>query len=195
MGDCIERFCNTDVSGRELQKAVDLDFPNFACEGEICSPFSPGPVSDDEIVAFILIDPLHYDTVRGVVVPDAFQELTNRDLSLLRVGHATKEEASMTRDELVERGATRIPPQFRLVNEVCLARAVALRTVRDTDRRLLAIYDTALDKVRSHASAFTRADVLEDRRLRKVVRNRIHEVFTKHRITFDEFWSNLAAGN
>jgi hypothetical protein len=193
MINCLECFCESGFSGRELQKLVDELFPAFACEMRVCSPYSPGPVEDDEQVAFILIDPLHYDSVRDVVVPEAFQELTNRDLSLLRVAYATSEQVNRQRDELIQRGRERIPPQSRLVNEVCTSRVGDLRQTKEAGQRLLGVYDTALENISSHASVFTRTDVLEDRKLRKIVRNRIHALLSPNRKPFGEFTANLAA--
>lgn len=191
MPSCLECFNESGLEGRELQRFVDAQHPEFGCEKEPVSPHSPGPVTDEERVAFILIDPLHYDKERDVVVPDAFQELTKRDLSTLRVGHATQAEANATREELIQRGEARVIPQLRQVNEVCVAAVSELRTANDGNKRLLGVYDTALERVRSHASIFTRGDVLDCKRLRKVVRNRIHEILSKTRQSYDDFVNSL----
>ena len=189
---CLECFCESGFEGRNLQKLVDSIHPNFACEAERCSSFSPGPVGGDEELAFILIDPLHYDKVRGVVVPEAFQELTNRDLSTLRCAFASLKEANETRAELIDRGKVRIPPQERLVNEVCTARVSDIRKPDQEGRRWLAVYDTALENNKSHASIFTSLQNLEDKRFRKIVRQKIHELFAKNRVSYEYFSSNLS---
>ncbi len=189
---CFECFCESGLTGRELQKLVDEQYPNFACEAEPCSPFSPGPVSNQEEVAFILIHPLHYDIESDTVVPQAFAELTNRDLSVLRVKYASRSEANATRSSLVERGKEKIPPNLRSVNEVCLASVADIRSVIESSSRVFGVYDTALGDIRSHASIFTRSDVLENRQLRKVVRNRIHEVLSKTRKSYDDFSASLS---
>jgi hypothetical protein len=166
---------------------VDQFHADFVCEAGRCSSFSPEPIQDDEEVAFILIDPLHYDEQRGVVVPAAFQELTNRDLSTLRVTHATRSEADSTRDELIQRGKDRIPPRLRLVNEVCVAAVAEIRGVVKDGVRLLGVYDTALEDVPAHASIFTRTDVLDSKKLRMIVRSQINEIFTKRRMSYETF--------
>lgn len=191
MPSCLECFCESGFCGRELQKLIDSEHPHFACESHRCSSFSPGPVDDDEELAFILIDPLHYDSERNLVVPEAFQELTNRDLSTLRTSLASSKEADDTRDELIERGKGRIPPQLRLVNEVCTANVSEIRSSEFSGSRLLAVYDTALERAPSHASIFTRGDVLEDKQLRKRVRNKIYEIFSKSIISYEDFRRNL----
>ena len=191
MPTCLECFCESGFSGKSLQKLVDEHHPDFVCEAGLCSPFSPHRVEDAEDVAFILIDPLHYDEKRQVVVPAAFQELTNRDLSTLRVSHATRSEADATRDELIERGKDRIPPKLRIISEVCIATVAEIRGAVESGSRLMAVYDTALETVPSHASIFTRTDVLGNKRLRMIVRNRIHEILTKRRMPYDAFAASL----
>ena len=191
MSCCLECFCESGFSGQSLQKLVDEIHPNFVCESEKCSTFSPGPVVDDERIAFLLIDPLHYDAERSVVVPEAFQELINRDLSTIRIAHASPSEANATREDLIQRGREKIPPKLRLVDEVCIASVSEIRSTADSSGRLLAVYDTGIDNAPAHASVFTRSDVFNERRLRKVVRSRIHELFTKVRIPYNDFQKEL----
>lgn len=191
MPTCLEVFCECGLEGKSLQIHIDQCFPGFACELEPCSPHSPGPVNDNEEVAFLLINPLHYDAQRDVVVPSAFQELTNRDLSVLRLGHATKAEAVSVRDELIERGLDRVPPQMRLVEEVCIGSVSDLRSEVEPHGRLLGVFDTALQDKVSHASLFTTGAVHANGRLRKVVRQRVHDVMTKRRTPFPEFLQSL----
>ncbi|WP_324806612.1 hypothetical protein SH584_09495 [Sphingomonas sp. LY29] len=148
-------------------------------------------MNDNEDVAFLLINPLHFDEQRNVVVPSAFQELTNRDLSVLRLSYATQQEARDTKNELVERGEGRIPPQLRLVEEVCIASVSELRASVGPQGRLIGVFDTALPSKPSHASLFTNAAALDDRRLRKLVRQRVHDVMTKRRERFSELVDRL----
>ena len=191
MPGCLECFCESGFSGKSLQKLVDEIHPNFVCESEKCSMFSPGPVADAEQIAFLLIDPLHNDAERSVVVPEAFQELINRDLSTIRITHASPSEVDATREVLIQRGKEKIPPKIRLVDEVCIASVSEIRSTSDSSGRLLAVYDTGIDAAPAHASVFTRSDVFNERRLRKVVRSRIHELFTKVRIPYNDFRKGL----
>lgn len=190
MPTCLECFCESGFAGQELQKLVDELHPNFKCENTRCSSFSPGAVNDEECLAFILIDPHHYDQVRNVVVPDAFQELTKRDLSTLRCAFATKSEADDTKNHLESRGSINFEKK-RAVSEVCIAVANEIREAADPDGRIFAIYDTALEQTPSHASIFTRPDVFKNRQLRKMARQKIHEIFTRKRVPFHEFLETL----
>ncbi len=192
MPTCLECFCESGYDGRGLQSLVDRCHPDFICEAETCSIYSPGPVGDGEAIAFILIHPLHYDKERDVIVPDAFQELTKRDLSTLRVSKATKSQADETKGQLIQRGRDKIPPQLRLVDEVCTAEVSKIRSAcNDAGERMMAVYDTALEAVPAHASVFTNADVLENKKRRKVVRRLVHEAFSKNRVSYSDFVSNL----
>jgi hypothetical protein len=182
---CVDLFCRADLEGKVLQIAVDEAFPDFACETESCSPHSPGPVLDDEIVAFLLVNPLHYDKERDVIVPDAFQELTNRDLSVLRAAHSTREEACETRDALVARGGARLAS--RAVDEVCIAETAKLRGTLGGRGRVLGVFDTGLENKPSHASIFTTKEVLSDKRMRKELREHVHRIMTRRRSSFEDF--------
>lgn len=190
MPRCFETFCESGLSGQPLQRLVNDVHPGFACELETCSPFSPGPVEDDEDVAFLLINPLHYDEVRETIVPDAFQELINRDLSVIRTTYATDKEADATRDELIARGLDRIPPSLRLVNEVCIGSVRKLREPTPGDR-MFAVYDTALNDKPAHASVFVASKILDAKQLRKQARARIHSIMTARRLNYDDFKKSL----
>lgn len=191
MPKCVEAFCESGLAGTPLQLFVDEKFPLFACEAEPCSPHSPGPVSNDEEIAFLLIDPGHYDAERRTVMPDAFRELTTRDLSVVRAHLATRAEVEKTKQDLIARGADRIPPSLRSVDEVCIAKVEEVRAADPKLGRLLALYDTGLHDNPAHASIFTSSLVLTDKRMRKAARERIHGVMTKRVEAYDEFAKTL----
>lgn len=187
---CVEVF-ESEITGKELQIAVDTNFPNFECEQHSISAFSPGTVDLAEKLAFILIDPLHYDEVEDKVTPTAFQELFNRDLSTLRVSHARRGEAQAVCDTLVERGKERTPPQCRLVREVCVADVQTLRAAVINSVRVFGAYDTALEAIPAHASIFTIAQAHSDKRLRKDVRALLYTAFLSQRMPFQDFSDQL----
>jgi len=195
MPSCVETFSDLSIAPEDLQLAVAARHAEFICEAERCSVFSPGPVELTETVAFFLINPLHYDDERQTVVPDAFQELFNRDLSVIRREHAGQDEVSRSRDELVARGAEKIPPKLRLIEEVCLAKVADIRAPMQGAGRVLAAYDTALESVPSHASIFTVPAALASRQLRKQVRAHVHFVMTQERVKFADFLAALPTGS
>lgn len=190
---CRETFCESGFSGAELQRLVSELHPCFECERENCSPFSPGPVEDDEVIGFLVIHPIHFDIQRNEVVPEAFRELTNRDLSTIRQAFATKGEADLTREQLIEIGLNRTRPQTRLIEEVFVAKVSDFRGANDNEGRLLAVYDTGLEDKPSHASIFTRTDVLDgDKIMRKRARFEVHRIFSQNRQSFAEFRASLS---
>lgn len=191
MCSCLKFFSTNDWGTEKFPSELDEKYPDFVCETEKCSDQSPGVVRDDERLAFLLIDPIHYDQERGVIVPEAFQELTKRDLSVLRCEKATKNEATATRETLVARGRAKVPPKERLISEVCKCKVAEIRAARHADARLFAVYDTALPDCKGHASVFTSSAVLGDGRLRKVARQKVHELFTKQQTSFEELVAEL----
>lgn len=189
---CRETFCESGFTGAELQRLVDELHPAFECEDHCCSPFSPGPVKNEETIGFLLVNPIHYDEQTKTVVPNAFRELTNRDLSTIRLSVSSKDEADLTREEIVARGLERMPPKTRTIDEVCMALVSDIRSANDDDGRLLAVYDTGLEGRPGHASIFTRADVLDDKKKRKQVRFIVHQIFKGAIIRYEKFRSSLS---
>lgn len=193
MPSCLECFSKNDLKGVELQILVDREHPDFVCEATKCSELSDGPVEDAEELAFLLVDPASYDPVTKIVTPDAFRELTNRDLSVLRVGIAHRVEAEETRDRLIVRGKEKNPPEIRLVDEVCVAAVSEVRSQTIEGQRVLGVYDTALDGQPAHASIFTTQQVHSANKLgRKRVRALCYEVFSKRIISYSDFAATLA---
>lgn len=194
MPSCLECFSKKDLKGIDLQILVDREHPNFACEATRCSEFSGAPVDNSESIAFLLVDPASYDPVTKVVTPDAFRELTNRDLSVLRIGIAQRAEAEETRERLIARGREKNPPEVRLVDEVCVAAVEEVRAQSMEGQRIFGVYDTALNGQPAHASVFTTQQVHSANKLgRKRVRALCYEIFSKSIISYSEFSASLAA--
>lgn len=176
-----------------MQRLVDDTHPKFVCELEQCSPHSPGVIANDETVAFLLINPIHFDQQRNTVTPDAFNELFKRDLSVIRQSYASADEVERTRESLIERGANQIPPKTRLINEVLIADVEQLRSLELDGSRIVAVYDTALHDKPAHASLFTQPAAFKNRPLRKAIREKLHRTLTQNRLGIDEFKQSLAA--
>lgn len=186
MTTCLACFCESGFTGRNLQLLVDELFPSFECETKRCSPFSPAEVGSDEQLAFLLIDPLHYDPERKKVVPSAFQELTKRDLSTLRITHSSIAEVEDTVAKLTRRGASANASLDRTIQEVCIAKVADIRAQKLNEKRCFAVYDTALEQTPSHASIFCRTEILNSRQARKKARSLIHQVMSNTVVSIDE---------
>lgn len=177
---------------KDVQAEADSCYPGFGCESETCSVHSPGPVQSEEMLAFLLINPMHFDN--GTVVPAAFHELTNTDLSISRIGKATKAELELTREALIQRGANRALPQSRDVDQACIFRAGDLRSKVLEGQRVFGIYDTGLEKQPNHASAVAikfPGDGKAAKRSRMQLRQLAHEAITKKILSYAELQEML----
>lgn len=174
---CCQTFESAD--GVDRQRLVCQQHPDWVCENEPCSPHSPGCVGDDESLIFLIINPTHFDEVTGQLSTIAFQEVHNRDLSVLRESKTTSKELRVTVEELIERGMQRVPPQCRTIELFARALASSVREQVDADHaRLFAVYDTALPDKRGHASVFTRKDVIDSKSKRAIARRKLHALFS-----------------
>lgn len=177
MSSCCETFEMRGLSGISLQNFVFYNHGKWDCEKCQCGSNSPGPVEEDEALVFLLINPTHFDKETGELHPIAFQEIHNRDLSVIREKHADQQEIEATRDAVLRNDMLRVPPKLRKIEYVAVASAQDIRKESDDVDRLFAVYDTPIDGRPSHASVFTRPDVLANRGLKMVARNRLHAVF------------------
>lgn len=184
MPSCLEICC---LRGSTKARQIELDehHPDFRCEKSHCSCFSPGLVENDEVVIFLLVDPIHYDEERKTVVPQAFRELTNRDLSVLRLSYANAEELAELQAKLVQRS------EERDIREVCRVRVHELRATKDDSGRMLGVLDTALESNIAHASVVTSADHLLSKGKRAEVLRRIHEILSSEIVLLKDVYKNL----
>lgn len=185
---CLKLFECGQYEGRTLQIEVDNSFPEFVCESETCSSHSPGIVEDDERLAFLLIEPIHFDDQTGQISPDAFQEVTNRDLSLLREKYCTVEMAEETRALL---RIPRKPDQQRYVEKVTITTATLVRQTTIEGKRVICVYDTAIENNPSHASIFTTSEILSSGAGRKKIRRICHALFSNEIEEFADFKGRL----
>jgi hypothetical protein len=179
---CIHAFSYSIAQGKNSAECLDYMCPNFGCEAETCSVFSPGVVDDSEKLLFLLINPTHYDAQRETIVPDAFRELVVRDLSVIRIDLDLPDDISSTIKKLVSLGLQKAPPQERTILEGCLASGSDLREAEIDGMRVFAVYDSALNDNKSHASAFTSSLFRSSSKLRKRAINRIYEIMTPQRV-------------
>lgn len=187
---CLELFECGRYDGRDLQIAVDQEFPEFFCENETCSSNSPGVIVEHEQLAFLLIEPIHFDDETGQISPDAFQEVTRRDLSLLREEHCNPHIANSTKQVL---STARKPEQERYIDKVSITTAAKIRQTLLNERRVVGVYDTALEENPSHASVFATAEMLSNTRGRKMIRKICHDIFSQEIQEFSEFLDRLSA--
>ncbi len=177
------------LEGLPLQIQVDTRFPHFTCEECSVSQHSPGRVESDEQVVFLTIHPIHYDEKTGVLSPNAFQQLTRNDLSVLRRRHATSRELNEVRATLVSRGSKNVE---RSVEWCCVVDVSIIRQTEDAKGRTLGVYDTALEPLPSHASIFVRKDFLECDTSRLEARRLALSIFERNLVSLATIAPDLA---
>lgn len=195
MPACKETF-RPYVEGEELDyKKFENAHPDFCCELETCSDYSVGCISDEEEIAFLLVDPGHFDEVTGVVTPDAFGELFRRDLSVIRTACSTEAEIDHTKELLIQRGRDRNPPQDRSVELVSVTSARNIRGVVLDEERALGLYDTALPEQNAHASVIARQAVISTKLNRKRIRQIFHSLMTGTIIGYGDYKLKVSGAN
>lgn len=176
----------------EIYAELEAKFPGHACENQTCSEFSPGPVAGDEQVIFLLVDPVHVDTERGIT-PGAFDELLRRDLSVIRRRFVSVGELRRTRQRLIDRGLEKTPPQLRMVDLACSTSVDDIRARQVDGHQAFGVYDTALPDQVAHASIFVHLSDKASKLRRKQYRSQIYELMSRIVIEYAELEKSVAA--
>ena len=95
MTSCRELFTSSGLSGTALQAAVEIQFPNGDCEQVTVSPYSPGPVADEETLTRLVFHPIHIHPTTGAPTSMAFADAWSSDLSVFREDKATDQEIAL----------------------------------------------------------------------------------------------------
>lgn len=116
------------------------------CELYKASIFSPGRVSDTEVIHFLITDPQAVDPRSGKLLPGLLSQLDKKGLSFLRQG-ATNVEFEIT-FKMMKRGSDS-RGQERFLYSVS---TVTVNDVRfHNNERLAGVYDTAVPERPNHA--------------------------------------------
>lgn len=178
MTDCGSLFSDSGLAGAALQKVVEERFPNGECERVSVSRFSPGPVTDDEILERLVFHPIHIDQATGRPNSQTFADACTSDLSVFRRERATQEEVALAVQQMMARGRQKVPPQDRELRGRMVARTEVVRSalVPSTDARAFRVYDTAEEQKPHHASVFLTC-LGRERMSQKAVKKRLYETF------------------
>lgn len=113
----------------------------------VASPYSPGPIHDDEEIVRQVHSPLHWDEARQEVKPGFYDDLSNKGLSLNRLSYATAEElAQASRERAGARGR-------EAMGFVRCTAGQMVGVMRSVNGASGAIFDTADEQDVSHADA------------------------------------------
>lgn len=124
---------------KEKAARIDAQCPDCACEAQSVSPHSAGPVTNAETVWRLILSPVHYDVATGRVKELAFDDASNKGLSVQRLAVAGGEECIRQHGQV--RAAARPDRTFECAIG---AEAGAIRALRgQEDGGRFCIYDTA----------------------------------------------------
>lgn len=157
----------SDPQHQRCEQVYAIESGSLACEQ--CGASDLGPVSDDEVLNFLVCDPPFED---GTLTPGGLVQIDRSGLSVLRDA-ASDDEFRKTYRQLSE-GKPR--------NLVAIARFTASTVRYDGDQRLVGVYDTPLDGKPNHCDILgphipvvpdvtskTKAETLRKKRIKKLI--------------------------
>ena len=135
-------------------KVVELlDHPEAVIwESLPASEFSPGPVASEEAVLRKCFNPIHFEAETGELKPSAFTDVKARGGSVDRLSHTTMEAViDQGRASAEAKNAESTDKDLRTLRALVRLPVAELRAMTSEDRRLYAVYDTALQSNKAHA--------------------------------------------
>lgn len=165
-----------EVSNRA--KLIDASYPDAYCECESVSKFSPCAVGDGEHLHRFVFSPLHLHD--GEVLPALFSDAKDKGLSCERADTPAIDPQSHERGRQQAEAYNQAKPDDkpeRTYLGVVTATCMVLRSLMMDDKRLLAVYDTALEDNVVHVDVFEVAG--RSNAERKQARKDLADAFTK----------------
>jgi len=159
-------------------KLIDASFPDAYCECESVSKFSPRVVGAEEHLHRFVFSPLHLHD--GEVLPALFSDAKDKGLSCERADTAAIDPQSHERGRQQAVAYNLVKPEDkpeRTYLGAVTATCVALRSLMMDNKRLLAVYDTALEDNVVHADVFEVAG--RSNAEKKQARKDLADAFTK----------------
>lgn len=163
--DCRTTFAALKACNPSSERAQKLDAaqPECRCQGHSVSPFSHGPVGDDEILIRVLVAPQHMDKKKKLPRAAALSDAERAGLSVFRELEATDQEIRGVAEKLVERARATQGSKagvFGVLRMVC--RDVRLCRSEEDVSPAYCVYDTAEKEIESHAEVFQRVHQADD---------------------------------
>lgn len=135
-------------------KVVELlDHPEAEIwESLAASEFSPGPVASEEAVLRKCFNPIHFEVETGELRPSAFADIKARGGSVDRPSHTTREAViEEGRASAKAKNAESTDKELRSLRALVRLPVAELRAMTSQNKRLYAVYDTALQLNKAHA--------------------------------------------
>lgn len=166
---CQELFASVAKDPKKAEK-IDAQSPDCACEAHSVSPHSPGPVMDDETLWRLILSPVHYDVATGKVTEAAFDDASNKGMSVQRLVVTGSE------GDIRQRGHARAAAKPGRTFECAIgATAAGIRALRGPEGGgRFCIYDTADAADPGHA------DVCQTRHGSRHTRLQLRRELQKH---------------
>lgn len=143
---------------QESNKAELLQKSGEALQWEYLSAsrHSPGPVSSDESVLRLVINPIHVDPEDGNVKPTLMSDVKDKGGSVQRLTHISREHAISSGQAVVETKNASIPGGS--VRSIYGTVKLSVHEIRSlavaTQARAFGVFDTAKEANTSHADIF-----------------------------------------
>lgn len=143
MGAAEDFFNCKESSSKKCHYLTENYEQSLEWEKESVSSHSCGIVKDDEILARNIFSPHHYDTNTGNLTTLAFDDILNKGLSVLRCSYTTH-------DEIITIGEHKKKDTHEYHGYI-MAQAKCIRECIIESKRAMAIYDTAMVDLLTHA--------------------------------------------
>ncbi len=156
-------------------KECRLQAGDCICEKESVSKYSPSAVQDDEDLIRQIYSPIHVDEETGRLKPLAFEQASSLGMSVNRKNY-------ISREELEEKIAKKLKNdeeggKKRTIKGVVIAKCSDIRSLKQEEKRLFCIYDTAGSKDKSHADICQAINAKRKAGIK--VRHKLRQVFSE----------------
>ena len=157
--NCIE-FFTQNSSNKDKCKLLQKEPQDklLAWELETASKYSPGPVSNAELLHRQIISPIHFDEETNSFTPMAFDDASDKGLSVNREPYITEEQISCMARARVDSFNISNPDKKErsfsgIVHFLCNdVRQITVNTAQGLSPiRGFCVYDTALEDDKSHS--------------------------------------------
>ncbi|MCX7093676.1 MAG: hypothetical protein NTY50_09535 [Methylobacter sp.] len=181
---CIDFFSQNhrDPQICKLLQEVQVD-KLLAWELEVATEHSPGPVSNEEFLYRQIWSPTHYDTQTNTLSPAAFDDASNKGMSVNRLKYTSEEQIFQVASNRVAHYNKLNPdkPQRSfpgVVRFVCddIRNITFLPEEDSSPIRGCAVYDTAYENDQSHADI---CQIVKNKAHGRSVRSRIFDLANK----------------
>jgi hypothetical protein len=176
---------------KERARRLDEQEPGCRCQLVQVSKHSPGQVENTEVLVRILVAPQHMRRKTGRPRSAALTDAERGGLSVFREERATDAEIRKVAEDLVFSARARQGKGAGVFGVLKMECVKVRNFCRDTEKEpCYCVYDSALERLPSHAEAFQRIAGVEDA-IREDRRNTLFELIKAGFVPVDEFRDGL----